>query len=390
MADVQTEAARIFGAITDAAERERWLAQFKLLAMESAPEEAFEPPIRTLGQYLNDPITVPPELVAPFQVVRGGMNAMIGRSGKGKTVFCLNRSLRWAAGLPLFDGWKDGDDNHIMAPIDGNPLKTLIVENEGAAGMFHRQIGIMTNAPSYLTDEQRKLAMENIFIWGEGGYSGLKLDEDAKVNELRRGVEKWRPDIIFIEPFRSLWSGEENSATDMAVVIDNLISIAAQYECAIQIAHHERKGGSGEDDKMSSARGSTVLENFVTVMEHFEPVKANEFREWSASKSRHAMAPNPCRMEWDPDAWWYKHVPEDNVLDGIFTALRMNNDEPMSISDLHEATDESKDKLRKVANDAVKEGRLKKAPNVSDGRGSTGPRYRLPSGDTDTGGGLSM
>jgi RecA-family ATPase len=387
--DVQKQAAQLLGQITDAAERERWLAQLKLMAVQQAPDEAFEPPIRTLEQYLNDPITIPPTLVSPDHLVRGGLNAMIGRSGKGKTVFCLNRALRWAAGLPLFDEWKDSKGEHVMAPLDG-PLKGLIVENEGAAGMFHRQIGIMAHASGYLTPEQQKLAKQNLFIWGEGGYSGLKLDEDAKVEELRRGVEKWRPDFIFIEPFRSLWSGEENSATDMSVVVDALINIAATYECAIQIAHHEKKGGHGEDDKMSAARGSTVLENFVTVMEHFEEAKGGEYREWSASKSRHAPAPNPCRVQWDADAWWYKHVPQDAILESIVSALRGNADEPMSITELHEATDEKKEKLRQVANAAVKDGVLKKAPSVSDGNGSSGVRYRLPSGGNDSGGGLRI
>jgi RecA-family ATPase len=389
VSEVQQQAAQILGAITDADERDRWLTQLKMMALQAAPEEAFEPPIRTLGQYLNDPITVPPTLVSPDHLVRGGLNAMIGRSGKGKTVFCLNRALRWSAGLPLFDDWKDPKGELIMAPLEG-PIKTLIVENEGAAGMFHRQIGIMTHARGYLTPEQQKLAKENVFIWGEGGYSGLKLDEDAKVNELRRGVEKWRPDLIFIEPFRSLWSGEENSATDMSVVVDALINIAATYECAIQIAHHEKKGGHGEDDKMSAARGSTVLENFVTVMEHFEEVKAGEYREWSASKSRHAPAPNPCRVQWDPDAWWYKLVPQDAVLETIVAALRMNADEPMSVTELHEATDEKKEKLRQVANQAVKDGILKKAPSISDGNGSTGSRYRLPTGNNTSEGGLAL
>jgi hypothetical protein len=65
-------------------------------------------------------------------------------------------------------------------------------------------------------------------------------------------------------------------------------------------------------------------------------------------------------------------------------------DEPMSIAELHEATDETREKLRKICNQAVKDNRLKKAPSVSDGRGSSGARYRLPSGEQDTGGGLGL
>jgi hypothetical protein len=386
---IQKQAAAQLAALTTPEERERWFAQLKMMAVNQAPEEAFEPPIRTLGKYLSDPIEVPPVLVSPFLVVRGGVGGLIGRAGKGKTVASLNRQLRWAAGLPWFDDHNDSDGNPVYAPEQ--PLKCLIIENEGAGGLFHRQIGLMLHAEGYLTREQRELVKENVLIWGDGGYSGLKLDDPAKLDGVRRGCEKWEPDIVFVEPFRGLWNGEENSATDMAVVVDALVGVAADYQCGVLVSHHERKSGVGEDgEAMSAGRGSTVLEGAVTIMENFQSVKGGEYRELSTSKSRHGKAPNPVRLEWDADAWWYKRVPEDSVLESIIDALRMNADEPMSISELNEATDENKDKLRQAANAGVKDGRLKKAPSISDGRGSTGARYRLPSNSNDSGGGLGL
>lgn len=363
------------------------LSRARLEALTGTPQEAFEPPIRTLAQYLADPIEVPPVLVGPNMVVRGGVNGLIGRAGKGKTVLALNRLLRWSAGEPLFPDWKDPEGNVYLMPTDGEPLKSLIIENEGAGGLFHRQIGLMLNAEGYLSDDSRRLAEQNIFIWGDGGYSGLKLDDEAKLQTVREGVEKWEPDIVFVEPFRGLWQGEENSATDMTKVVDALVEIAADYKCAVLISHHERKSGSGEDgEKMSAGRGSTVLEGAVTVMENFESVKAGEFRELSCSKSRHGRAYTPVRMEWDSDAWWYKHVPTSATEEAIRVALAGNADEPMSVADLAEATDEKKDDLRKIANAMVKENQLKKLPSISDGRGSTGARYMLPSDGGNHGG----
>jgi hypothetical protein len=296
-------------------------------AADFTPEEHFEAPIRTLGKYLDDPIEVPPELVQPFILVRGGLSCTIGRAGKGKTVMNLNRMLRWSAGKPLFDGWTDHDGNTMLMPTQ--PLRILIIENEGAGGLFHRQVGIMLNAEGFLTDEDRKLAKENVLVWGDGGYSGLKLDDPAKLDLVRTGCEKWKPDVVFVEPFRGLWHGEENSATDMAVVVDNLVEIASDYKCAAVLAHHERKSGVGEDgEKMSAGRGSTVLEGAVTVMENFESAKGGDQRELSWSKSRHGKAPNAVRMEWVADAWWYQWVPTSNMEEGIIEALRGNADEP--------------------------------------------------------------
>ena len=376
--------------IKDPSEVERLLASTKLRAVNIVPEENLEPPVRTLEEYLASDIAIPPVLIGPAMCVRGGLNATIGRSGKGKTVFSLNRSLRWACGRPLFDTWVDKDGDPHMTPVDYEPLKVMVVENEGAAGMFHRTMGTMVHAEGYLTADERKLVKENVLIWGEGGYSGLKLDDPARTQELRRGVEKWQPDIVFIEPFRSLWKGEENSATEMSVVVDNLIGIAADYNCGVWISHHEKKGGSGEDDKMSAARGSTVLENFVTIMEHFEPAKGGDFREVSWSKSRYEVAPNPVRLEWNAAAWWYNHVPADAIQEAIVLALRTNADEPMTIKELAEELREPENKVRKECAAMADQGKLKVYKSVSDGFGSTGKRYALPVEDNAERGGLSV
>jgi hypothetical protein len=358
----------------------RALRQAKMLAAANIDDSKLEPPIRTLGQYLIDPIEVPPTLVDPFLVVRGGMTCTIGRAGKGKTVMNLNRILRWAAGLPMFDTLTDSEGTPVYAAT--KPLKTLVIENEGAGGLFHRQVGIMLHSEDYLSHEARELAKENVLIWRDGGYAGLKLDNQNHLTDVRRGVEKWEPDVVFVEPFRGLWDGEENSATDMNKVVGALMDVAADYKVGVMIAHHERKSGVGEDGElMSAGRGSTVLEGVVTVMENFQAVVGGDFRELTVSKSRHGKAPAPVRMSWDAEAWWYKHIPQDNIETAIIEALGENSDEPMTVADLAEATGEKKTKLQPILASMAKgeSAKLKKLPSVSSGNGSTGARYLLPS-----------
>jgi RecA-family ATPase len=358
----------------------QFIRQARMLTAGDLPDEKFEPPIRTLGQYLDTDIEIPPVLIHPFMAVRGGLNVTVGRAGKGKTVMNLNRMLRWSAGLPMFDDWLTPDDEPILYPDE--PLKILIVENEGAAGMFHRQIGIMSSQEEYLPGDARKLVRENMLIWGEGGYSHLKLDDPAKLEGLRRGIDKWDPDMVFIEPFRSLWAGEENSATEMQVVVDALVGIATDFNCGVWASHHEKKGGAGEDDKMSAARGSTVLEGIVTVMENFESVKGGDQREITFSKSRYEVPPVPTRMTWDNDAKWYKHVPADAIEDSVITYLMNNNDEPATIKELSEHLEETQTKLRRAMDQMVKDGKLKSMASQAMGNGgTTGKRYRLPSTD---------
>lgn len=384
MADVRlTEFAQLIAGL-DAPEREAMFARANLMAMNSADPEAFEAPIATLGDYLAREIPVPPILVEPALVVRGGITCTIGRAGKGKTQFNLNRIMRWACGSPMFDDIKTPDDIPVLAPTQ--PLKILVIENEGAAGMFHKQIGIMLNADGYLSKPDRDRVKENVLVWGDGGYSGLKLDDPASLNTVRAGCEKWEPDIVFVEPFRGLWQGDENSSTDMAKVADALSGIGADYDCGVILTHHERKSGAGDDgEKMSAGRGSTVLEGVVATMENFEPVKGGDYREWSASKLRYNSGGTkilPVRMEWQGKDYWYKHIPLADIDQTILSSLAINDD-PMTIKELHLDTDESETKLRTHLKGLVAEGKVKKMASVHTGTGSTGQRFRLV---TDGGG----
>ena len=177
--------AKYLSGITDEAERTRLFNVIKMRAAKAAPEEAFKPDVTRLREYLDTPIDVPPSLVWPTIAVRGEITTTLGRAGKGKTTMNLNRIYAWASGRSLFPGWCDHDGNEYLKPE--KPLKTLIAENEGNAGMFHQKMGVMLhNGP--LDDEEKELALDNLYVHGDGGYSGMKLDNDAGVEKLRRAI----------------------------------------------------------------------------------------------------------------------------------------------------------------------------------------------------------
>jgi hypothetical protein len=368
-------------------ERNALIARAKMLAMQAASPEAFEPPIRTLEDYLAWDIPTPPVLVEPSLVVRGGMLCTVARAGFGKTQMNLNRIMKWACGRPPFEGVTNAEDTPVLGPTE--PLKTLIIENEGAAGMFHRQLGVMFNADGYLTDEDRKLVKENVLVWGDGGWSGLKLDDEAKLNEVRVGCEAWEPDIVFVEPFRGLWRGDENSSTDMAYVADALSAIASDYDCGVILTHHERKSGTGEDgEKMSAGRGSTVLEGVVATMENFEKAKGGDYRELTWSKVRYGGGYPllPIRMEWQAGDWWYRHVPLDEIEQSILNELASISPDPMSVKDLVDSTNEKDHIVRRTLRNLVEQEKVKKTASTQLPTGGTsGPRYRLVTPEQETG-----
>jgi hypothetical protein len=89
-------------------------------------------------------------------------------------------------------------------------------------------------------------------------------------------------------------------------------------------------------------------------------------------------------------AWWYRYVPVSDIGEAVIRALGSNADEPMNVADLEEATDEKKGKLREVLRQLESEGRVKKMNSIAGPGGSTGFRYRLPTDESASTGGLSL
>jgi len=375
--------ATALAAVDDPAQRERMIARAKMLAMNAVPEEKFEAPVRTLGEYLDTPIPVPPSLVWPTICVRGEITVTLGRAGKGKTTLNLNRIMAWAAGKPLFPAFMNKDNQVYLNP--SGPLKTLIVENEGNAGMFHQKMGVLLAKGKMKDSPDRDAVRENLLVYGDGGYSGLKLDDEIGLNSVRSACERWEPDIVFIEPFRGLWKGEENSSTDMAIVVDNLQALATDYQCAVILSHHERKSGVGDDgEKMSAGRGSTVLEGAAAVMENFESAVAGEFRELSWSKARYLQPPTTVRMKYGEESGWYEHIADDRLEQLIMEHLQ-KFDESLTKKELMEVSDEKEARVREALNQLVDNNRIVRMKGERNEY-----HYRMRTTDEESNGGLSL
>jgi hypothetical protein len=251
--------------ITDDAERARMLASVKMRAVEGGARGGVQARRHALREYLATPIEIPPSLVWPTIAVRGEITTTLGRAGKGKTTMNLNRIFAWACGRSLFPGWTDHDGNEYLKPE--RPLRP----DRRERGQ-RRHVPSEGRAAAHKAPHQGRaeMCLDNLYVHGDGGYSGMKLDNDAGVDKLRAGDRGCEPDIVFIEPFRSLWRGEENSATDMAKVVDNLVAPRHRGSVRDHPQPPRAQGRRGRRRQDVMPRGSTVLEGVVAVMENFE------------------------------------------------------------------------------------------------------------------------
>lgn len=361
-------------------QRKRGIKVIETLATNNAPsEEVGKPPVASLGEYLARELNEAPVLVHPGIMARGAITAMVSRGGKGKTAVSLNRIVRWAMGKPLFDELPD-----VMRP-EGE-LRTLVIENEGAPGHFQKVLRTILENNDFSEEDQAK-ARENIFIYGDGGWSGLKLDDEANVRIVKRAVEETKPDIVFIEPFRGLWRGNENDSTEMSNVMDAFSDIANTYECAILLTHHERKSGPGDGgDPMDAARGSGVLEGHAAVMERWLPVKGGQYRELSWMKARFEEAPAPVTMQFDRERWGYDYVGEDDMTRDVAKFMSQFPESWMSVTEVANETGYPYHKVRKLLTNLKDLDPPKVASRAVEGK----VHYRWKDLSDDDGGGLAV
>lgn len=371
--DAERAAAEYLAGIEDPEERKAAAGRINQLVKAKTPasEAELAIPVQRLDDYLDRDIPTPPFLVSNGQLVRGELHALIARAGKGKTTLTWNRLIRWSAGLPLFD-----EEPEQQAPIDGKPLKQLMLLNEGVAMFTQEKLGALLRDGGGLDLEQQQVAQEHLYVWGDGGYSNFKVDRESDLELLRRALDKVRPDVVTLEPFRGMWRGEENDSTAMEAVLDDLVGVAYEFGAAIMIGHHERKSGVGEDGEwMSAARGSGDFEGKVAVMENLRSVKNNTYTELSWSKRRYSTAPAPpMRMAFNHATWRLEFVPEDAVGTAILGVMTEDPSGWYHVNELAEALDEAQRRIRDALNDLVDNGRIvkKKAD-----QGKTGFKYRL-------------
>lgn len=359
-----------------AEERDARLDALRKTAVLQAPTDkvAKPPPVSTLREYLEHKIEAPPAVVGPKQVLRGGLTVLGSHTGTGKTTVTLNRIVRWSAGRPMFDELPE-----TMVPE--RPVRSLVVENEGVPAEFQDALSkIVARVP----DDLREAALENVLVWGEGGWPRVKMDNTEHVDMVRRAIEQFEPDLVLLEPLRTLWSGEENSPTEAANVMDALADLAVQYNIGIYIIHHFRKTGVGEGGSYNEAlRGGGPIGDYASVIEYWKRVN-EDTSELGWSKSRYHKQGEPVRMQFDGTIWGYTPVLLGEEESRVRAVLRSAGGAWLTVHDVAEELEDEVTRVRRVLNriaDDEDSNVQTMAGTSAPGGGSTGKRYRYADED---------
>jgi len=95
---------------------------------------------------------------------------------------------------------------------------------------------------------------DNVYV---GTTFSMKLDKSAGQEQLLNAVSAINPNVVILDPFYKLISGDENESHDVLTILNFLDDVIALYNCSIFIIHHAGK------DLERGGRGSSVLEGWV-------------------------------------------------------------------------------------------------------------------------------
>jgi hypothetical protein len=194
-----------------------------------------------------------------FLCVEGGM-LFIGPSGIGKSSANMQQDICFALGRPAFG----------IKPR--RPLRILTIQAENDDGdLAEITRGVCDHLE--LSDEERRQVDENVIYIKEKSKTGEEF-----LRQLRGLVQKYKPDIIRIDPLHAYAGGDvRDPAITTPFLRTGLNPILSEFHCAAIIVHHTPKttyrdtrewvatdwmyAGAGNADLTNWARAILVIDS---------------------------------------------------------------------------------------------------------------------------------
>ena len=179
-------------------------------------------------------------------LIRGEITYEAAPGGVGKTAHTIGMAVEIATGMEVLE-----------ERIWGHDLKVLYINGEDGRAEINRRVFAFYQAHAHKLAGQN---LDRLFVLGVDdqraeSLSFLRVNEkgatvcnEAGFGILKSVLEALRPDVLKLDPLVAFCGGGNmNDNAVMALVSRQLKRLAVQYDCAILIVHHTRKGSRGSD-----------------------------------------------------------------------------------------------------------------------------------------------
>jgi len=169
--------------------------------------------------YKLDPL--PLSYLVEGLVVREALNLCVAREKTGKSLLALGCGLAIAKGADSYAGLR----------VESG--RVVYIDAENGVKETHRRIRRLSEMP---VPPER-------FRYIELGPEPFQLDHHDSLDVLEEIISSYEPDLIVLDSFRSLWSGDENRPRDVKQVLDPLRDFLRNHGVAGLLLHHANSGG---------------------------------------------------------------------------------------------------------------------------------------------------
>lgn len=179
-----------------------------------------------------------PQPITPIMIGvldAGDKMVIIGQSKTRKSFFAEQLAIITACG-----------GNFLGFDIP-NKKKVLLIQLEIRQNQYHWRCVKMCKA---LEIEPHEL--ENLWVVNARGSAQIPQLLEDRIDELK-------PEVIIIDPFYKVITGDENKAEDVKLILRSFDALAEKTGAAIVYVHHDKKGISGDHQLTDRGAGSGVL-----------------------------------------------------------------------------------------------------------------------------------
>lgn len=241
---------------------------------------------KSLAELLAVPREEEQYLIGPELLPKGGLMAIYGRAGTGKSWlgidmgFSVCEGLRWV-GFPTIKS------------------SVLIIQTEQTEPIYTERLVKYTQ---HLNGKQpTHLYFDNDLT--------LKLDGFVGLQALFQDIEERKPGIVILDCLYQMVSGSVSNQVDLNRFKDNIDKARQQFGTSFVILHHPRKAGRGSEDEdlgFEEMLTSSIFQNWLDTIIKVVGVPYNalnptvlllEFQK--VKNARHQMHPIQIRFNRD-------------------------------------------------------------------------------------------
>jgi hypothetical protein len=191
-----------------------------------------------------------------------------------------------------------------------------------------------------------------------GTSFSMKLDKAAEQKRLWRALGAVEPDVLILDPWYKILSGDENESSDVMAVLDFQDSVIEGFNCSVFIVHHAGK------DITKRGRGSSVLEDWVDtclqmrkISKRGEPLRV----QIEPVFLRHAqIPPEPIKAELGEDFEFHLMEASPTIKQQVLEFFRGNPALAVAPRDLFDKKLGSNTSVYQALKDLVAEAKIQK------------------------------